>query len=140
MSARFYLSPLSQNAKQQWRPAIITSEAWDAEPYPAIHVATAGFSNGQPVIPWCLCGVFAIDHTALGAVEGVFQLPDYPLSGTMIDMDSTVKAALLAELQARGVDMGPVNTAATLRDVDIAIGVNTLNHTEGFSPEQFLTF
>lgn len=140
MSSQLYISPLTQNSKGQWRPAITNSGAWDAEPNPAIHVVQAPIVSGQPVIPWCLAAVFALDHEALAAVEGVFQLPDYPLSGAMNDLDQAVKAALLVELLARGVDMGAVNNADLFRDVVVIVAVNTLGRTEGFSPEQFLTF
>ncbi len=140
MSSRLYISPLTQNSKGQWRPAIRNSGAWDAEPNPQINIVQTGIVNGQPVIAWCLCAVFANDHEALGAVEGVYQFPDYPLSGPMIEMDTAQRDSMTAALQSHGVDMGAIENADLFSDVVTVVAVNTLGRSEGFNPQEFMTF
>lgn len=135
MSSRYYLAPLAQNSKGQWRPSLLDSAAWASEVSPEIDVMTSGFTDGQPHIPWCFCAVDAQNHQALSEVVGIDLLPDYPLDGRMSAMPQATRASLDASLEARSVDTSGVTGGDAYRDLLGAIATHLGN--TGFDADAF---
>jgi hypothetical protein len=130
MTQRFYISPLAQDSRNRWRPALLDSAAWVAEADGQINrIMTSGFTDGQPDISWSCCFIEAQNHAALGAVEGVYLMPDYSLDGRLSGMEAGAKVEMRTRLTALGVDMALIDNSNSYRDV-LAQIAGTLGNSE----------
>jgi hypothetical protein len=104
------------------RPAILDSQAWLVEADRQVNrVIQSGITEGEPDVPWCCCFLEAQNHAALGAVEGVYLMPDYSLDGSLSGMDDNSKVEMMTRLTALGVDMTVIDNSSSYRDVLAAI-------------------
>ncbi len=62
-------------------------------------------TTGHPLKPWALCIVGSLNHQPFIGVTGIDALPDYPLDGKVAAIQRNKLLALIAALNARGVDV-----------------------------------
>jgi hypothetical protein len=118
MSQRYYISPLAQDSRNRWRPALLDSQAWLVEPDRQVNrVLQSDFTDGQPDVSWCCCFIEAQNHAALGDVEGVYLMPDYSLDGSLSGMEDDAKVEMQTRLTDFGVDMALIDNSSSYRDV-----------------------
>lgn len=115
---RYYLSPIIGTGSEfdAYRPKVDT-----------YGVAWAGGmkrnpTTGVPVFAWMLVIVEAKNHTPLLLDPDIYGLPDFPLDGKVSAIQTNTKNAMIAALQARGIDTALVGSADGYRDVLEGIG------------------
>lgn len=137
MAKRYYLSPLAQDSVGRWKPSLLLSAEWAAEAEgKEANIVTSGFTAGQPDVSWCLLVVNAINHASLGAVSGVFLMPDITLDARLSTLSTTVRNNLLNRLTQLGVDVSGITTTTIFRTVLGRVAANRLNNT-GFNADSF---
>lgn len=142
MSKRYYLDKFVQDSVGRWRPSIALSQAWADEtagnPDAAYSVVASppDPQTGEPIDKDCLLAVNAKGHSALGALENVELMPDFPLDSKVGSMHVATKQAMRTFLIARGVPGSVTDNADGFRDIVEYIARVKLGN-EGFSADTF---
>lgn len=114
---RYYISP-------------IIGDGTEFNPYRAkiadYGVATvsviASDPTGKPLLSYALALVSATNHGRILADAAIDALPDFPLDGKVSAINTATKNAMIAKLQARGIDTSFIGNADGYRDVIRGIG------------------
>lgn len=79
-------------------------------------------TTGQPLFPWTLVLVEAINHAAILADKAIDALPDFSLDGKVSAINTGTKNNMISALQARGIDTAFIGRSDGYRDVIRGIG------------------
>lgn len=94
--------------------------------------------SGQLVAPWCLCALDVVPGSTWALAEGASNVdlfPEHPLDSVFNSIPVATRNALLAAMQARGIDVGFIGPSDSMRDVILHLGQI---HEANFDVDTFL--
>lgn len=115
---RYYISPIVGDGSEEnsFRPKIADYGVnW-------VGSIPSDQNTGLPLFNWTLVLVEAQNHGALIADGAIDPLPDFPLDGKVSAIHAATKNAMIAKLQAHGIDTAFIGGTDGYREVIRGIG------------------